>query len=240
MSARAGVLAIALTAVLGFAGLLLAAGSDGRSTAFSLDIPPSIAVAVVRPGQTVCQGPINTTAAFDSVTPWISPSDASGTIPNRPVLGAAVDLTVRDAVTNAALARGQIAAGYVRPIDPIVSLDQKVSSGRRVRVCLRSHGPGIVDVMGAPVPNQALAEDDGTASGHLAIALLFLRQPRSLLSLVPTIFGRASLFRPGWVGPWTFWVLSAALFGAFVLAGLALIRALRSDVDYPDHQDPTI
>ena len=102
------------------------------------------------------------------------------------------------------LARGQIAAGYVRAIAPIVALDRTIPSGRRIQVCLRSRGPGTVDLMGAPLPNHALVEDDGTASGsrQAAIALLFLRpHPRSVLSLVPTIFARASLFRPGWVGP---------------------------------------
>jgi len=221
-----------LVAVVGLAGLLLAAGSDGRSTAFSLDVPPIVAVTTLHSGQTACQGPLTATAAFGFVTPWISPSDASGRIPQRPVPGAAIDLTVRDAVTNAPLARGQIGAGYVRPISPIFALDKTIPSGRRIRVCLRSRGPGIVDLMGASLPTQALLDDDGTASGagQQALALLFLRQhPRSLLSLVPTIFRRASLFRPGWVGPWTYWVLSAALLGAFALAGVAVTRATRSD-----------
>jgi hypothetical protein len=242
MRLRGGVLAVALLAVVGVAALLLAAGSDGRSTAFSLDIPPSVAVLVLHEGQASCQGPITVPAAFRYVTPWISPSDASGRIAQRPIPGAAIDLTVRDAATNAPLARGQIAAAYVRPISPTVALDRTIPSGRRITVCLRSRGPGIVDLMGAPLSQQALLGDDGTASGagQAALALLFLREhPRSLLSLVPTIFRRASLFRPGWVRPWTYWLLSAALFGAFVLAGVAVTRAARSDeTSHSPQRDP--
>jgi len=166
------------------------------------------------------------------VQTWITPSNASGATPPGPIPGAAIDLTVRDAGTNATLASGQITAGYTGAIAPIVSLDRAISSGRRIRVCLHSRGPGSVDLMGAPLLNQALAEDDGTASGssQAAIALLFLRpHPKSLLSLVPTVFARAALFRPSWVGPWTYWLLSVAFLGAFVLAGVAVAHAVRSD-----------
>ena len=232
MRARAGVIAVTLVAALGIAALLVAAERDGRSTAFSLDIPPSDAATTLHKGQATCQGPLTATVAFGSVTPWIYPSETSGVIPHEPIPGASIDLTVRDAVTNATLAGGTIAGGYVAPIAPTVALDRPIPSGRRIRVCLRSRGPGTVDLMGATPRDKALAEDDGTASGsgHAALALLFKRQhPRSLLSLVPTIFGRASLFRPGWVGPWAYWLLSAALLCAFGLAAAAVFWAVRSD-----------
>ena len=51
MSGRATVLVVAAVAILGVAGLLLAAGNDGRSTAFSLDIAPAGPVSVLQPGQ---------------------------------------------------------------------------------------------------------------------------------------------------------------------------------------------
>lgn len=242
MSARAGVLAVAVMAVVGLFVLLIAAGSDGRSTAFSLDIPPSVPVTVVHKGEATCQGPITVPAAFRYVRPWISPSDASGRTPAGPVSGSAIDVTVRDAATNAPLASGSIGGQYASEISPTVSLTRPVPAGRRVRVCLRSRGPGTVDLMGAPLPNVALVGDDGTASGagQAALALLFLRpHSQSLLSLLPTVFSRASLFRPGWIGPWTYWLLSAALLGTFVLAGVAVTRAARSDeTSYSPQGDP--
>jgi hypothetical protein len=230
VSARRGVLAVALVAVLGIAGLLLAAGKDGRSTAFSLDIPPAGPVSALYTGQAICQGPFTAPAAFGFVTPWISPLQATGVAQQGSVAGAAIALTVRDAATNERLATGTVAAGYVAPIAPSVALTRTVPSGRRIRVCLRSRGPGPVELLGAVPANAVIAGDDGTASSDASIALLFLRpHPRSLLSLVPTVFGRASLFRPGWVGPWTYWALSAALLVAFALAGVAVTVALRSD-----------
>ena len=185
---------------------------------------------------------MTTSAAVGSVQTWFTPSTASGAIPQGPIPGAAIDVTVRDAATNTALGRGQIAAGYVRAIAPIVALDRTIPSGRRIQVCLRSRGPGTVDLMGAPLPNRALVEDDGTLSGsrQAAIALLFLRpHPRSVLSLVPTIFRRASLFRPSWVGPWAYWLLTAAFLSTFGLAGLATARAVRADAPHGDrHHEP--
>jgi hypothetical protein len=44
-----------------------------------------------------------------------------------------------------------------------------------------------------------------------------------MFSLLPTIFSRAALFRPGWVGAWTFWALLVAL---TVAVPLLLARAL--------------
>jgi hypothetical protein len=236
------VLALAITAVVGVAGLLLAAGTDGRWTAFSLDIPPADPVAALHQGKTICQGPFTATAAFGSITPWIMPVAPTSAAQTGPTGGPPIALTVQDATTNEILASGEIAAGYAGPISPSVALSRTVPSGQRVRVCLRSRGPGVSVLLGAPPPNPVVAAEDGAASGagKAAIALLFRRpHPRSLLSMVPTIFGRASLFRPSWVGPWTYWLLSAALLGTFVLAGVALTRAARSDeARWPPQGDP--
>jgi hypothetical protein len=58
------------------------------------------------------------------------------------------------------------------------------------------------------------------------VALWFLpreHEQRSILSQLPAIFDRASLFRPGPVGPWTFWVL---LFGVMPLLAYAGLRTI--------------
>jgi len=60
---------------------------------------------------------------------------------------------------------------------------------------------------------------------NVDVALELVRAPeRSLLSEVPDMFERASLFRPGWMGAWTFWLLLAAV--AIGVPSL-LARALR-------------
>ena len=88
MSGRAGVIAVALVAVLGIAASLVAAESDGRSTAFSLDIPPADAVATLHQGQAVCQGPLTAVSSFGFVTPWITPVAATSAAKKGSTAGA--------------------------------------------------------------------------------------------------------------------------------------------------------
>ena len=71
MSARSGVLAVAVVATIGIAGLFVAAASTRRSTAWSLDIPPSVGLIVRHSGQSTCQGPMITRAPVGSVQAWI-------------------------------------------------------------------------------------------------------------------------------------------------------------------------
>lgn len=46
----------------------------------------------------------------------------------------------------------------------------------------------------------------------------------SLLSMLPTMMRRASLFRPGGVGPWTFYLLFVIVIGTTLAAALMLLR----------------
>jgi hypothetical protein len=223
MSWRAGVVTVTMIAIIGIAGLLIAAGGDQRLTAFSLGVPPAVPVETLRSGQVVCQGPFTTPAPFAYVRPWITPTTGPG-----PTLA----LSVRDAAPGPRLATGTVPHGYSMPIAPSVALSTTVRAGSRVRVCLRSLGRRDVQLLGNNGLDRIAAARAGTLNGssRSAIALLLLRRhPKSLLSLVPTVFSRASLFRPGWVGPWTYWLLSVALLGAFVLGAVALIWAVRSD-----------
>jgi hypothetical protein len=65
------------------------------------------------------------------------------------------------------------------------------------------------------------------------IAIVFPRdKPKSALALVPEMFRRASLFRPGWLGAWTYWVLAAlVLLAAPLLLARAASRAVDVDED---------
>ena len=60
---------------------------------------------------------------------------------------------------------------------------------------------------------------------NLALAMIFSApRSRSLIALLPTVFARAALFHPGWMGAWTFWAL---LVGLLVAAASALRSMLR-------------
>jgi hypothetical protein len=58
------------------------------------------------------------------------------------------------------------------------------------------------------------------------VALWFLplaHEKRSILAQLGTMFGRASLFRPGFVGPWTFWVVLFGLVPLLLYCGIRLL-----------------
>jgi hypothetical protein len=219
---RVTAIVVALAAVLAIVLLISSSTGDQQEIAFSIDIDPGPPIAAtVLPGEVACQGPIHTIAPAATVFPWLSPTAAPG---------AAMTLSVRDYASNAVLATGSIAQGYSMATAPGVHLSATIPQGRAISVCLRSNGPKPVGLIGNP-PN--------TRSGQLVVAgqtkkdvmsLLFLRpKPVSLLSQIPTIFSRAALFRPDWVGSWTFWVLAVLLVGAFFGVGYAVLQAERED-----------
>jgi hypothetical protein len=97
-------------------------------------------------------------------------------------------------------------------------------------ICLRNRGTGRLAVFGAP----GLAHRTSSATvagkpigGDVAIRLESAH-PRSLLSRLPDAFRHAALFKPSWVGPWTFWVLTAIVLVAVpVVMAWGVARAAR-------------
>jgi hypothetical protein len=218
VSPRWGIITFALVAVVGLAGLVSAAASDERVIAFSLDVTPTREVTILSPQQSACEGPIDTEAAFGAIQIFLIP----GAVP-----GAAFELTVRDSETGKLLAAGHLPSGYSTQIAPYVSMDAPVPAGRRVEVCLHNQGPTRAAPLGGP---GRLVERVAGQINPDDASLIFLRpKPRSLLASMPTVFERAALFHWRWMGAWTFWLLSAAVLAAFVLAGLAVARAARCD-----------
>jgi hypothetical protein len=177
-------------------------------------------VANLAPSQRACQGPLQTQEEFEGVRAWLAPAAA-------PVLS----VTVQD-THGRPLATGQLhtALGVAGPY--VSRLDGSVAAGTRIEVCLRNRGPASVALFGsAPTPASG-ALRVGSETRPVAIALVFLRpRSQSLLSLVPTLFSRAALFKASWVGPWTFWVLCAAIVAAFALAARAVAAAVAADTD---------
>ncbi len=97
-------------------------------------------------------------------------------------------------------------------------------------VCFRNAGTRPVRFYGGPSfesPGHAYV-GERVAFGDLA--LVFRRsEPRSALAQVPDIFERATRFRPGVVGAWTFWVLLVAVAGGIpALLALGLRAATRT------------
>jgi hypothetical protein len=121
----------------------------------------------------------------------------------------------------------------------------RIAPGQLIKACVTNRGarwayafgdlgvpPDGVDFPSGPRPTitPAKATVDGIGVGG-DISMTFVSDhPRSLLSRVPEIFERASVFRPGFVGPWLYWLLLiAVLIAAPLLLGRALVASLRGE-----------
>jgi hypothetical protein len=208
MSARPTVITFVVVAVVGIGALFAAVGADQRWTAFSPEVPPSQPIKTLEPGAQACQAPFRAVAGFGSVRTWIS-----ALARRTPALWLGVY-----SPRGATIATGRTEGGHGQFVAVTFNLNATVPGGRRVVLCLHNAGPQSVTLLGA---NERLA-------------YLFLRRhPESLLSLLPTVFRRAALFRPTWVGAWTFWLLLAGLLAAFVVGAVAVVQAAKSDALSP-------
>jgi hypothetical protein len=218
VSPRRGVLTCAVVVLLGLGALLVAGAGDERSRVFSLDVPNVSPIARLARGHQLCQGSIRSPAAFGAVQIWAQTGGAAG----------ALELEVKGP-RGTSIAQGR-AALQTSPNPIEVALDAEIPAGQTVSVCVLNGGPPPIAVDGSSPLNPAMtATLDGKAV-PLEISLVALRStPRSLLALVPTIFDRAALFRPGWVGAWTFWALLVLVMLAFVVAVKAVGSAARAD-----------
>jgi hypothetical protein len=188
-------------------------------------------VSTLEQNQAVCDSPVIPSSAFGAIRVWIWPTDAPGP---------ALQVTVRDLRTRRVVAEGRTPKGYAEtnpptgypsPIGLTSMLSSTVPATRAIVICIRSAGADPVTLMGSvPAIGSGVVRSGGTPS-KTALAMLFLRpHPQSLLSLLPTVFARAALFRMGWVGAWTFWALTGALLAAFGLGVTAVVLASRSDL----------
>jgi hypothetical protein len=222
---RGGILTFLVVAGLGLAVLLIAAANDGRSRAFSLGVSDVAGVTTLTPTATVCERPIVDPTSFGGVRAWAAP----GAAPTP------VEMTVSDAQTGQVLARGRaLVPAADGQFD--VTLTRTVAAHRQLQVCFATAGRAKVALLGSSQVNSAVRLIvGGKPVATLGLALVMLpAHPRSLLSMVPTAFARAALFKASWVGTWTFWVLAAALLAAFAVAAAAVRWAL-AEPERPSH-----
>ena len=111
-------------------------------------------------------------------------------------------------------------------------LHGSIAGSRKVAVCFRDAGPQGAILSPRPgTPTRVTVERSAERSDYADIGLELRRaDDRSLLALLPDAFDRASLFRPGWVGAWTYWlVLVALVIGVPALLSRALAGASAED-----------
>lgn len=194
--------ALLAVAVLGALAVLAAAALDERERAFTVGLPPVRVAAELPPGGSVCREEVDVPAGFSRLRLATASFGRPGPA-----------LTV-----SAGAARGTVPAGY--PDNSTVEVRVgRFSEDERIDVCVTNDGDHRMALYGSPpdTPPDHLGDPDRTPE----LGVTFVREEsRSMLALVPDAFERAALFRPAWVGPWTFWVLLG-----LVLLGLPLLLA---------------
>ena len=230
MRSRAGLLLVA-TALLGVAALIVGRAFDERPFQQRDGVFIAHPVAVLSVGHTACQGPIGLADDTSAVT--FNPGTPHA------VPGPRIDTTVTDHYSGAVLAHGRVAAGYDPRRAQTVEFTPPVKANSQVDICFRDAGPGMIHLYGDtrqgdvhPSLSSSVASIDGRTLPNDDISMVFPRRhPKSVLALVPEMFERASLFRPGFVGPWLYWLLAGLL---ILGAPLLLARALTGATDEED------
>lgn len=224
---RRAVIVFGVLAALAVGAVLLVGATRKTQLAFTLGVTPGGVVTTLAPGQQACQRPIDVPkdGGFDGITVPL------GTF-HQP--GSAVEATVIAVPGRRPLARGTLPAGYpdvgTRKVERI-AVSPAVPAGARIAVCLRNTGTGRVAIYGngdVATSGSTLLKDGRPATADASLS--FTRASRSDLSLFGVSADHASLFKAGWVGPWTFWLLAALVaLGVPVLLAFALARAGRED-----------
>ncbi len=204
------------------AAIVIAAARDDRDLAFTPGIPEFEVVANLDLGEEACR------RAEPAAEEFAAARFLVGTY-NRP--GKPVRVTVRDPDTRRAIASGRVPAGFANGSRLTVPLRPAVPRGRPFAFCIENAGAQRLALFGAPPPTGAPTPSRVANEARGEVAVEYLRGGESsALAQVPEIFRRAALFRPGWVGSWTFWVLLAlVLLAAPMLLARAVADALRED-----------
>jgi hypothetical protein len=216
---RPAILACIGFSALAVVGLVLAASRGFELREFALRSPDQRSVALLRPSQQVCEGPVSSPQRFDSVGIW--GSSVVGT--------AGLSVEVQEAGTRRMLASARIGATTATG-EHVGALSHPISAARPLRICL------VGDLNTFSVAGSDAQYANVVMTGRRPgseFSLVLLRHRKSLLSALPTAFSRASVFHLSWVGSWTFWVLGIGLLGTFGLIVIAVADAADSDEDDP-------
>jgi regulator of extracellular matrix RemA (YlzA/DUF370 family) len=226
--------AVFLAAVVIF---LLIGSGDGRTTVQTTGVLTISPVATIGPNSQACQRPVVTASTVDAIGFNVNAA------PPRPKLV----VTVRDTATQDLVARGVVPANF-DPGKPVsAELDHPVPGNRSVSLCVTNRGHRTAAVIygdnghtdlcaispgslacrfhfAHPTSSVSEAFANGQAVPGTMNFVLTRRRPESLLSQLGAVMRRASTFRPGFVGPWMWWIL---LVTALLLVPAAMWWGLR-------------
>lgn len=212
---RPAVIAFAAVFVLGVVGLLAVAALDERRLAFTLGVQPAQVAAVLQPGVTACQGPIDVPADARTVRFEVGTFGAPGP-----------RLQVFTRTAGGITGRASVPAGYADRAT-VAASPGGIVAGRRIALCVRNAGRRQVSLWGgvAGAARTSTARLDGRDAAT-DLALVFERsESRSMLAALGDAFERAALFHPSWVSAGLLWVLAALLVLGLPVALLMALRA---------------
>jgi hypothetical protein len=208
---------------------VIGAGRESRQVQ-TLGVTPVYPVAPIEPGQEACQDDIGLAAPLERIRFNVGTHGKPG-VP--------LEVTVRSPAGAPIGTTAHVGAGWVDDGTPKEVSVGRITADQKVSVCVRNRGrirayvwgdihtgsirKSILGVRPTVTPSSG-SIDGKPIPGDLALWFMS-EQPRPLLARLPDMFERASRFRPGLVGPWTYWLLLAA---AVTLVPIALFRALRS------------
>lgn len=213
---RLGILVTLGAAIVGVAVLVLSGTGQITARTFALGAENNFQVALIHPGTQVCEGPVTASQTSNGVGVW------GGGIKGP----ATLTVTAREPSSGRTLASGPLRA---QPAENrwTARLDHAIAADQPVQICL--HGESGTFTLSGSSPVRSDVVMTGS-QGHAEFSLVLLSIGRhSLLGRLPTVFARASLWRPSWVGAWTFWVLAIALLATFALAVRAVASAAADD-----------
>jgi hypothetical protein len=212
---RRGLLPAIACVVIALVVLLVAASRHTPVRTASVDSPNQTTIAELHPSTTVCEGPVTSDGPARTVGIWGAAAGPPSTL----------TVNVQDAATSRVLASGALQAAPAEA-EWTARLARGLPGGRPLRICLTDDsGTFSLAGSGGSLPNVIVT---GIPSGQ-RFSLVLLSDNRSLLGSLSTAFSRASLWRPDWVGSWTFWVLTLALLATFALAVVAVTSAAAVD-----------
>jgi hypothetical protein len=108
-------------------------------------------------------------------------------------------------------------------------LTRSVAGGTAVNVCV-SDASGAFKLAGSTPGYSGAAITASEPQKAFSLVMLESHE-HSLLGSLGLGFSRAALFRPSWVGVWTFWALLIAVLLTVPLAAVAISAAIRSETD---------
>src|SRR4051812_25553147 len=243
-SRRVTIIGVAIAFAVGLVILIAGAVSTKSRVVQNVGVIPLYPVAPLAQGQEACQAPIGLAEDVDRVRFNV------GTF-GKP--GVPLDVTVRAAGTAIVLGHAHVPGGWLDVGKPREVSVGHIGANQRVAACVRNLGTRRAYVYGdlyggtvvpigplglRPTPSNTSATIDGVdIPGDIAVSFVS-EQPRSLLTRLPAVFRHAAVFRPSFVGSWTFWLLFLA--AVLAVPAALLVALLRSDraPDPPGPQAP--